>query len=464
MISKYNCDALSIDDLREVCVTGLTRGELWLPCVRAEAVDGRYFWRDVEDHMPEKHGPFESERAALLDAIDVEGVEDPSAWGIGMAVPPTETLGKLSGFLDEPILATLQPEGWTDGAPLDTPAVPLGWTRDVDVTGEVLAMSLEGIHALVDNDASTDDLIDPAEYGHTGPHHVRVVASVKAFFGVESLAQISQDQLRDARAHIGKVPDLLKLARTDRGNCRVYYGGGDTLYAYQLEDKGQFKLYECTPQGEPMYGVSAKPVDRKPGDYTEFDAWVEAAGLVATAGQSLGNAGAIAKAWSAECDVPDPEGMNAERASWARQALATFKAETRCGEEDAVADLMTNLMHHCDRAGLDFIAEMGRAVRNYEQETSSEFESAGLDSLDSLVSDAHELRDMKIEINGDYSVDDLRIWNDRIVLAEKTVELLKSVSLYPHLEQRAQNLLASKVAAPAANHEAIVAVSPSPDL
>ncbi|WP_199028435.1 hypothetical protein [Ralstonia sp. ASV6] len=164
-------------------------------------------------------------------------------------------------------------------------------------------------------------------------------------------------------------------------------------------------------------------------------------------------------------EVPDPEGMNSERPSWAREALATFKAETRCDEEDAVADLLTNLMHHCDRAGLDFIVEMGRAVRHYEQETSCQFESAGLGSLDSLVSDAHELRDMKIEINGDYSADDLRRWNDRIVLAEKTVELLKSVPLYAHLEQRAQDLLASEAAAPAVDGGAQGAlVSPRTDI
>ncbi|WP_199028433.1 hypothetical protein [Ralstonia sp. ASV6] len=85
MESKYNCHALSNEELREVCVIGLTRGELWLPCVRSEVIEGQHYWRDTEDQAPTKHGPFASERAALLDAIETEGVENPEAWGIVMS-------------------------------------------------------------------------------------------------------------------------------------------------------------------------------------------------------------------------------------------------------------------------------------------------------------------------------------------------------------------------------------------
>jgi hypothetical protein len=85
--SEYNCDALSTEQLQEVCVMGLERGELWRPCVRSELVNGEHFWYDTEDDAPTKHGPFATEREALLDAIEREGVEDPTGWGIALATP-----------------------------------------------------------------------------------------------------------------------------------------------------------------------------------------------------------------------------------------------------------------------------------------------------------------------------------------------------------------------------------------
>ena len=42
---------------------------------------------------------------------------------------------------------------------------------------------------------------------------------------------------------------------------------------------------------------------------------------------------------------PDPDTMNVSRAGWAGAALSTFMRETGTDEEDALGDLLTDLMH-----------------------------------------------------------------------------------------------------------------------
>lgn len=59
---------------------------------------------------------------------------------------------------------------------------------------------------------------------------------------------------------------------------------------------------------------------------------------------------------------------NTQRADWAGFAIAAFQSVTRTDDEDAVSDLLCNLMHYCDRNGLDFQAELSRAASNYEAE------------------------------------------------------------------------------------------------
>ena len=46
---------------------------------------------------------------------------------------------------------------------------------------------------------------------------------------------------------------------------------------------------------------------------------------------------------------PDPDGMNEDRAGWARQALEHFRNVTGSDAEDALTDLLANLRHLCDR-------------------------------------------------------------------------------------------------------------------
>jgi len=64
----------------------------------------------------------------------------------------------------------------------------------------------------------------------------------------------------------------------------------------------------------------------------------------------------------------DPDGYNIDRVAWAAVALAAFQKATGTDDEDAVADLLCDLMHFC--AGhADFARELRRACGNFEAET-----------------------------------------------------------------------------------------------
>ena len=69
---------------------------------------------------------------------------------------------------------------------------------------------------------------------------------------------------------------------------------------------------------------------------------------------------------------PDPEGQNGDRAAWAESAIVAFEAATGTDREDALADLLCDLMHWADRNGADFASQLDRAYRNYEEETAAE--------------------------------------------------------------------------------------------
>jgi hypothetical protein len=66
---------------------------------------------------------------------------------------------------------------------------------------------------------------------------------------------------------------------------------------------------------------------------------------------------------------PDPEELNDNRAEWAEAALLEFKSQTGTDTEDAVSDLLADLMHWCDRNAQDFDHELSRARNHYECET-----------------------------------------------------------------------------------------------
>lgn len=69
-------------------------------------------------------------------------------------------------------------------------------------------------------------------------------------------------------------------------------------------------------------------------------------------------------------DCSDPS--NEHRAGWAGLALKTFSMATGSDLEDAVADLIADMAHWCDRHGLDIAREIDRARGMYGDETRGE--------------------------------------------------------------------------------------------
>lgn len=70
---------------------------------------------------------------------------------------------------------------------------------------------------------------------------------------------------------------------------------------------------------------------------------------------------------------PDPDGMNDDRAGWAHKALVAFMIETGSDKSSAIRDLLGDLMHWCDRNGIDFNTELDAARYFYHAETSEGF-------------------------------------------------------------------------------------------
>ena len=66
---------------------------------------------------------------------------------------------------------------------------------------------------------------------------------------------------------------------------------------------------------------------------------------------------------------PDPYNLNGDRACWAAAALGGFRLHTGTDVENAVSDLLADLMHWCCRSGQDFEAELQRARDHYDCET-----------------------------------------------------------------------------------------------
>jgi len=69
---------------------------------------------------------------------------------------------------------------------------------------------------------------------------------------------------------------------------------------------------------------------------------------------------------------PDPENMNDDRAEWAAASLRHFQCTTGADYDDALTDLLCDLMHWSDRNDFDFDAALSRARMHYDAETSPE--------------------------------------------------------------------------------------------
>lgn len=70
----------------------------------------------------------------------------------------------------------------------------------------------------------------------------------------------------------------------------------------------------------------------------------------------------------------DPDRLNELRARRAQTAVDTHDEACHEDEETSIADLLCNLMHLCDRNGVDFVEQFHRARKNYASETSREIQ------------------------------------------------------------------------------------------
>lgn len=77
---------------------------------------------------------------------------------------------------------------------------------------------------------------------------------------------------------------------------------------------------------------------------------------------------------------------NEDRAAWAQAAVRVFMRITGTDDEDAISDLLGNLMHLCDVRGDDFTALLNRGAGHYQaeieikakQEAGEVFDPAGI--------------------------------------------------------------------------------------
>ncbi len=67
----------------------------------------------------------------------------------------------------------------------------------------------------------------------------------------------------------------------------------------------------------------------------------------------------------------DPEKTNANRVQWAAAALRHFQCRAGCDYEDALGDLLCDLMHWSGRNNFDFEAALFRARGHYGDETAA---------------------------------------------------------------------------------------------
>jgi hypothetical protein len=65
----------------------------------------------------------------------------------------------------------------------------------------------------------------------------------------------------------------------------------------------------------------------------------------------------------------DVDGQNEKRAKWAKAALQTFMQQTGVDYEDALGDLLCDLIHLADREPFDFDAALERARSHHAAET-----------------------------------------------------------------------------------------------
>lgn len=111
---------------------------------------------------------------------------------------------------------------------------------------------------------------------------------------------------------------------------------------------------------------------------------------------------------AASAEVSCHEATNLQRADWAMVAVRAFATETgldASGDETetAVADLLANLMHLCDKEGIDFDVALMRGRSHYREELADERQA---------VLSEEDLLGLGIEIHEDPDQPGLWLWRN----------------------------------------------------
>ena len=88
---------------------------------------------------------------------------------------------------------------------------PCGAAEAVDVTEEVLRQSAEALAGMRDGTDAAASLVDPESRGHLGPYSVFCEAQICAFFGVNSIVEITSEALEAKRAGAPTPPAHVPL-------------------------------------------------------------------------------------------------------------------------------------------------------------------------------------------------------------------------------------------------------------
>ena len=64
--------------------------------------------------------------------------------------------------------------------------------------------------------------------------------------------------------------------------------------------------------------------------------------------------------------------QNDKRAEWAKQTIEKFQEITGTEDEDAMSDLLCDMMHLADRQGPAFAVDLTRAYGHYQYEIEEE--------------------------------------------------------------------------------------------
>lgn len=108
----------------------------------------------------------------------------------------------LDSVTDQRITGRFMKQTW--GGRKGDDAVPCGH-EDFDATDHILLMSPDDVRALQDGSDNTDE-IGSAHVSWDGPHDVMIADSIRMFFGVESLEEITDDAFAAAKQRLNPQP------------------------------------------------------------------------------------------------------------------------------------------------------------------------------------------------------------------------------------------------------------------